>query len=179
MKRQLLLFFSILLFCSINVIAQTVYVTRTGSKYHNDGCRYLSQSKIAIDLTDAISKGYGPCSVCKPPTQPTKTSKASQQTEKNETSTNQQKSETTSTQCAAITQAGIRCTRKAEPGSIYCWQHQGYGGSTPTSTQKPTTTTKNTGTSSGTSTSGRTIYTGPRGGKYYINSSGNKTYIKR
>lgn len=26
--------------------------------------------------------------------------------------------------------------------------------------------------------SSRTIYTGPRGGKYYINSNGNKTYIK-
>lgn len=25
----------------------------------------------------------------------------------------------------------------------------------------------------------RTIYTGPRGGRYYINSSGNKVYIKR
>lgn len=27
--------------------------------------------------------------------------------------------------------------------------------------------------------SSRTIYTGPRGGRYYINSNGNKTYIKR
>lgn len=26
---------------------------------------------------------------------------------------------------------------------------------------------------------GRTIHTGPRGGKYYINSRGNKTYVKR
>ena len=26
--------------------------------------------------------------------------------------------------------------------------------------------------------SGQTIQTGPRGGKYYINSNGNKTYIK-
>ena len=26
---------------------------------------------------------------------------------------------------------------------------------------------------------GRTIYEGPRGGKYYINASGNKTYIDR
>lgn len=25
----------------------------------------------------------------------------------------------------------------------------------------------------------RTIYTGPRGGRYYINSNGNKTYVKR
>lgn len=27
--------------------------------------------------------------------------------------------------------------------------------------------------------SGRTIYTGPRGGRYYINSKGNKVYLKR
>lgn len=28
-------------------------------------------------------------------------------------------------------------------------------------------------------TPGRTIYTGPRGGQYYINSNGNKTYIRK
>ncbi len=33
--------------------------------------------------------------------------------------------------------------------------------------------------SSYSSSSGRTIYTGPRGGRYYINSKGNKVYIKR
>jgi hypothetical protein len=26
----------------------TVYVTRTGAKYHRDGCRYLSRSKIPM-----------------------------------------------------------------------------------------------------------------------------------
>lgn len=43
-----------------------------------------------------------------------------------------------------------------------------------------TTTTSSTTSSSSKSTtpSGRTIYTGPRGGKYYINSSGKKVYIK-
>jgi hypothetical protein len=45
----------------------TVYITRTGEKYHRDGCRYLSRSKIATTLKDAIANGYGPCSVCKPP----------------------------------------------------------------------------------------------------------------
>lgn len=44
----------------------TVYVTKTGEKYHRDGCRYLSKSKIPISLSDAKS-GYGPCSVCNPP----------------------------------------------------------------------------------------------------------------
>lgn len=29
------------------------------------------------------------------------------------------------------------------------------------------------------SSSSRTIHTGPRGGRYYINSNGNKTYVKR
>ena len=45
--------------------AQTVYVTRTGSKYHRGNCRYLRLSKIAISLEKA-KQSYGPCSVCKP-----------------------------------------------------------------------------------------------------------------
>jgi hypothetical protein len=44
-----------------------VYITATGEKYHRDGCRYLSQSKIAISLADAKARGYTPCSVCDPP----------------------------------------------------------------------------------------------------------------
>jgi hypothetical protein len=44
-----------------------VYVTKTGEKYHRDGCRYLSKSKIAMSLKEAAAR-YGPCSVCKPPT---------------------------------------------------------------------------------------------------------------
>ena len=46
----------------------TVYVTRTGKLYHQDGCRYLRQSKIATTLREAVNRGFGPCSVCKPPT---------------------------------------------------------------------------------------------------------------
>lgn len=45
----------------------TVYITKTGNKYHRDGCRYLSESKIPISLEEAISSGYTPCNVCKPP----------------------------------------------------------------------------------------------------------------
>ncbi|MEC4273283.1 transglutaminase domain-containing protein [Adlercreutzia sp. R25] len=51
---------------SITGSTRTVYVTSTGEKYHANGCRYLSQSKIAIQQKNAISQGYGPCSVCKP-----------------------------------------------------------------------------------------------------------------
>ena len=60
-------------------------------------------------------------------------------------------------QCKAITASGSQCSRKVEVGSDYCWQH------------------KKTKTTSGS----REIHTGPRGGKYYINSSGKKVYVKR
>jgi len=45
----------------------TVYITKTGNKYHSDGCRYLSRSCYAISLEDAVEEGYTACSVCNPP----------------------------------------------------------------------------------------------------------------
>jgi hypothetical protein len=45
----------------------TVYITRTGHKYHSFGCRYLRQSCIAVKLSDAKAQGETPCSVCLPP----------------------------------------------------------------------------------------------------------------
>lgn len=44
----------------------TVYITKTGEKYHASGCQYLAKSKIAIDKSKAISQGYTACSRCKP-----------------------------------------------------------------------------------------------------------------
>lgn len=45
----------------------TVYGTRTGSKYHSAGCRYLSKSSVPMNLEDAKRRGLGPCSRCHPP----------------------------------------------------------------------------------------------------------------
>ena len=43
---------------------QTVYITNTGKKYHNAGCRYLKSSSIPISLSQAQAQGYTPCKVC-------------------------------------------------------------------------------------------------------------------
>lgn len=43
--------------------ALTVYVTKTGSKYHCAGCEYLRQSSIPMPLSEARAK-YTACSVC-------------------------------------------------------------------------------------------------------------------
>ena len=45
----------------------TVYITKTGNKYHRGDCSYLRQSKIAISLSEAKAEGYTPCSRCNPP----------------------------------------------------------------------------------------------------------------
>ena len=41
-----------------------VYVTESGSKYHNAGCRHLSDSSIPISLTTAEDQGYTACKDC-------------------------------------------------------------------------------------------------------------------
>lgn len=42
---------------------EIVYITRTGTKYHASGCRYLKKSSISIELSKAKAR-YAACSVC-------------------------------------------------------------------------------------------------------------------
>lgn len=44
----------------------TVYITKTGTKYHRESCSYLQTSKIPVSLSSALADGYGACSRCKP-----------------------------------------------------------------------------------------------------------------
>ena len=66
--RPLAVLLSLLISCSVSLARQdaTVYVTKTGSKYHNAGCSYLSRSSIAMKLSE-IGSRYSPCSRCNPP----------------------------------------------------------------------------------------------------------------
>jgi hypothetical protein len=97
------------------LFSQTVYVTKTGKKYHSDNCRYLSQSKIRTTVDEALSKNYSPCSVCAPP--------SSSQDKSTTTQTAPIKS-ATSSQCTAQTKAGKRCSRQTKEANGRCWQHQ-------------------------------------------------------
>jgi endonuclease YncB( thermonuclease family) len=45
---------------------ESVFVTRTGQKYHREGCPSLSKSKIPMSLQEARQR-YGPCGNCNPP----------------------------------------------------------------------------------------------------------------
>jgi hypothetical protein len=110
----------LLLFVAINLSAQTVYVTKTGEKYHVGTCRYLAKSKIAIELNDAINRGYGACKICQPPQSVSKRSE-----EVKEEKTTDYNKNATSSQCTATTKKGSRCKRMTTSVNGKCWQHGG------------------------------------------------------
>lgn len=47
-------------------VEQTVYITRTGHKFHRPTCRYLRYSAYAMSREEAEARGYTPCKVCRP-----------------------------------------------------------------------------------------------------------------
>ena len=131
-----LLILSTFLTSAINVSAQTVYVNKADSKYHLLSCRYLDPSHDSLDMALAIKKGLGPCSVCKPSAQSasssgsmgTSSSMGAQKSMEKSGMKEQVNSSANAVgqQCAVINKDGKRCTGKAEPGSVYCWEHRNY-----------------------------------------------------
>ena len=45
----------------------TVYITKSGSKYHLAGCPSLKGNGIPIVIDEAVARGYEPCKRCNPP----------------------------------------------------------------------------------------------------------------
>lgn len=66
MKQMRLFFLIFATALTCNGIAQTVYTTKTGEKYHKSNCRYLKQSKKETTIKKAKAQGYQACKVCKP-----------------------------------------------------------------------------------------------------------------
>ena len=128
MKKYILLLCAFTL--AIFIHAQTVYITKTGEKYHTGSCRHLSQSKIAIELKDALEQNYEPCKVCRPTQDITgNTIKNNGLDEKEDPEISPTQNNTTrnaeSKQCTTTTQKGTRCKRMTTNANGKCWQHGG------------------------------------------------------
>lgn len=104
------------------LVAQTVYTTKTGEKYHTENCRYLKYSKKEIELKVAISNGYDPCLVCKP-VKNNKSSNATSSSLKRNTNTNATTSKSAAKQCVGKTKSGSRCKRRTKNKNGRCYQH--------------------------------------------------------
>jgi hypothetical protein len=110
------LFLISFLLLSITVSAQKVYITKSGTKYHNADCKHLKKSRIEIDLQKAMDKGYTACSRYSD-------IKSTNTTVKKDSLT-KPKLENNSVFCKGTTQEGKACKRKASKDSNYCWQHK-------------------------------------------------------
>jgi hypothetical protein len=105
---------------------ETVYGTKTGTKYHRAGCRHLARSRIAMTLKAAAAK-YQPCSVCKPPVWSSAAPGVAAPLVERATAVNPRPASVSpavsSGRCQATTKKGAQCSRKAQAGRSYCSQH--------------------------------------------------------
>lgn len=102
--------------------AEKVYVTKTGSKYHRASCSSLSKSKIEMPLAEA-AKRYGPCKNCKPPVPAATSAGTAAATASPGPALPTKSAPAAAGRCQATTKKGTQCSRRAQPGRNYCWQH--------------------------------------------------------
>jgi hypothetical protein len=123
LRRRLLLSAALILCLVGGAFAQSanekVYVTKTGAKYHRATCRSLAKSKIEVSLADAAAR-YGACKNCKPPILTTTAAPAAVTSSPRQTPAARA---VVSGQCQATTKKGSQCSRRAQHGRSYCWQH--------------------------------------------------------
>ncbi|WP_188466176.1 hypothetical protein [Marivirga lumbricoides] len=112
--------------CSLSTSeAQTVYITKTGAKYHTETCRYLSNSKIPIALSKAKEGNYEACKVCKPSTKVTNGLQYKAIDSTKIITTPRPVQNATTRQCSATAKStGNRCKRTTKNASGKCWQHE-------------------------------------------------------
>lgn len=98
-----------------------------------------------------------------------------------------------SVQCKGVTKSGHQCKRTTTNANGYCYQHQEQVKPDAAANQSDKVATNQNKTpdtvagvknntnikATGETYNGHKVQTGPKGGKYYINKNGNKTYLKR
>ena len=119
-----ILFVAALLVASIALAfaqAEKVYVTRTGEKYHRGSCSSLRASRIEMTLAQAAAR-YGACKNCKPPV-PAAAPAAAPVATAAAVPAAPRSAPAHSGRCQATTKKGTQCSRNAQAGRNYCWQH--------------------------------------------------------
>jgi hypothetical protein len=100
--KKVLIITSILFFgLATKSLAQTVYASDKGEKYHTADCKQSGDAKD-MTLDAAKKKGKGPCGICKP----------------------EEHFKDKTTQCAGKTADGTRCKRMTSNKNSKCYQHQ-------------------------------------------------------
>ena len=104
--------FCLLLFSSA-VLAQKVYKTPSGAKYHLGSCRMVENVSEEISLEKASKLGLTYCKICKPQNYTALGFKSS----------NNAQGQNQTVQCKGKTKKGTRCKHRTSIANGYCFQH--------------------------------------------------------
>lgn len=113
MKKIVLLIMLFLCCNTTAILAQHVYKTPSGKKYHLATCRMVENVSKKISLDKATESGLGPCKICKPPVG----AMAIPDCDKEGKGTDK------TIQCKGTTKAGSRCKHMTRIANSYCFQH--------------------------------------------------------
>jgi endonuclease YncB( thermonuclease family) len=108
-------------------LSQVVFITNTGTRYHRQGCRHLTQSSIPSTLAEVQGR-YQPCGTCKPVAVSGGSAPAPSSTPRVQPPPSppaQTGTRSASVQCSGTTQAGARCKRMTRSPNGRCHQHGG------------------------------------------------------
>lgn len=123
MKTYKFYFLLSVLFISCGLSAQTIYVTKTGKKYHKANCQHLKYSKKELKLKKARTLGYLACKVCKPKQVRQKTHAEVTPLTLNKDHKTHSTKKVNASQCTGKIQSGRRCKRKTKNANGRCYQH--------------------------------------------------------
>lgn len=126
MRSYGLIFYVLILLASCcmhkNTTQTTVYITSSGDKYHQSYCRYLGKSSVAISISDAMAKGFKPCSDCNPEyTQPLPDRPEIKKDTVRASGITQLPAKV---RCIGVTKKGKRCRRSTRDSDKRCFQHK-------------------------------------------------------
>lgn len=122
---------------SFKCVAQDVYKTPSGKRYHLSSCRMVENVSRKLVGIDAITTfKLTPCKICKPPLK----------SELGEQLSSEDKSvgTATSVRCKGYTKQGTRCKHQTRLANGYCYQHTKQNSEAARSSQN---TTSNSSTS--------------------------------
>ena len=120
---------------SCQCVAQNVYKTPSGKRYHLSSCRMVENVSSKLVTLESIEK-LTPCKICKPPIK--------SQLVKGLTSEDKSVGTSTSVRCKGYTKEGTRCKHQTRLANGYCFQHTKQNSDAERSSQN---TTSNSSTS--------------------------------
>lgn len=114
----------LLIFFTIPLIAQTVYRTPSGTKFHTATCRSIKNVSSQINRNEAYEIGLSPCSICKPNTSyVTKSNSFLGNNPKGIQADELRGSTQNAKQCTSKTKKGLRCKNTTKNKNGRCHKH--------------------------------------------------------